>query len=63
MKIDKIRQWQQLESDHLDPNYTTFHPYFAGDHSCKIRRAKLLWAREVIRCWWADRLPVPKEPS
>ena len=28
-----------------------------------ISRAKLLWATEVIRCWWADRLPVPPEPS
>lgn len=28
-----------------------------------VSRPKLLWALEVIRCWWADRLPLPPEPT
>ena len=65
--------WEMMESNPTEGRYgyqIEGGRYLVGsnkDHykpsRPMISRAKLLWATEVIRCWWADRLPLPPEPS
>ena len=65
--------WEMIEANpaHGFHGYQTVRRgYLAGsnkDHykpsRPMISRAKLLWATEVIRCWWAEKQSVPPEPD